>query len=396
MSGPASTTADLSPRSAAPARGDGGRRRMLLVGLGLVAVLLAVSVLGRDDAAFDGPLDPRNPGPDGAQALARTLEDRGTDVVVVRGQRALLDERVDAGTVVAVTGVEALGESTVRRLEEHAAPAAALVYAGPADVLATLAGGALEDLAAAPLAPATRPAGCSEPLVEDLVVRTRGGTGLVDEGAGTTTRCFGAADGGGAAGLVRSGATWALATPASIGNRHVLEADAAALGLRLLGQGDRVVWYVPDAGDTDVSDGVRLGDLLPPWLVPGLWLVAASVLALVLVGGRRLGPLVREPLPVVVRAAESTHSRGRLYHRTGDRGHAAQVLAGATRDRLVERLRLPSDAPRAQVAAVVASRTGRDPREVEVLLAPPLPARDSQLVELGRRLQDLEDEVRRA
>ena len=75
---------------------------------------------------------------------------------------------------------------------------------------------------------------------------------------------------------------------------------------------------------------------------------------------------------------------------------AGQVLAGATRDRLVERLRLPSDAPRAQVAAVVASRTGRDPREVEALLAPPLPARDSQLVELGRRLQDLEDEVRRA
>ena len=42
--------------------------------------------------------------------------------------------------------------------------------------------------------------------------------------------------------------------------------------------------------------------------------------------GRRLGPLVVEPLPVVVKAVESTQGRGRLYRRVRDRAHAAGIL----------------------------------------------------------------------
>ena len=110
--------------------------------------------------------------------------------------------------------------------------------------------------------------------------------------------------------------------------------------------------------------------------------------------GRRLGPLVTEPLPVVVRAAESTHSRGRIYRRTSDRGHAAWILVGATRHRLAAALRLPPGAEAAQVAEAVAARTGRDPREVLSVLTPPVPTTNARLVDLGRRLTDLENEVR--
>ena len=59
---------------------------------------------------------------------------------------------------------------------------------------------------------------------------------------------------------------------------------------------------------------------------------------------RRLGPLATEPLPVVVRAVETTRSLGRLYRRSGDRGHAAESLRRAARSRLAERLRLGSTA----------------------------------------------------
>ena len=102
------------------------------------------------------------------------------------------------------------------------------------------------------------------------------------------------------------------------------------------GQGDRLVWYVADVADLAASDGVRSPRCCRRGSSRALFLLAASVLALVLWRGRRLGPLVTEPLPVVVRAAESTRSRGRIYHRTSDRQHAAAVLVGASRRRLAD------------------------------------------------------------
>ena len=111
--------------------------------------------------------------------------------------------------------------------------------------------------------------------------------------------------------------------------------------------------------------------------------------------GRRLGPLVTEPLPVVVRAAESTQSRGRIYRRTGDRaarrGDPGRAQHG---DRLAESLQLPRGTTVETLAAAAAARTGRDPREVLDLLGNPPVTKDSQLVELGQQLIELENEVR--
>src|SRR5690606_41722785 len=42
--------------------------------------------------------------------------------------------------------------------------------------------------------------------------------------------------------------------------------------------------------------------------------------------GRRLGPLVTEPLPVVVRASETVEGRGRLYRSRRARDRAAEAL----------------------------------------------------------------------
>ena len=174
----------------------------------------------------------------------------------------------------------------------------------------------------------------------------------------------------------------------------MLESDNGALALRLLGQQDRLVWYVADSADTAASDGVGLSGLLPPWALPGLYLLLASLLGVVLWRGRRLGPLVTEPLPVVVRAAESTESRGRIYRRTGDRRHAAAILVDSARRRLIEALQLPRGTTVETLAAAAAARTGRDPRAVLGLLGHPAVTNDSQLVELGQQLIDLENEVR--
>lgn len=356
------------------------RRVPLLIGAGILVVLVVVSVLTRDSATFANPLDPRNPGPDGAQAVARVLAAHSTPVDVVRGQDALLATPVDSRTTVVVTDPGDLGTSTLDRLREHTQRAGALVVAGPAGLL-----GDLFDLGTGGVADAEVPAGCDGALLGDLVVRPRGATALSAGG------CFGT---GGGSLLVRRGNVWLLSAPETLSNAHVLDADNAALALRLLGQHQRVLWYVADSADTAASDGVSISGLLPRWFIPALSLLLAALLTVLLWRARRLGPLVTEPLPVVVRAVESTQSRGRLYRRTGDRDHAAAVLTVATRRRLLEVLRLPRHTSTPTLAAAVAARTGRDPRAVHDLLTTSVVTKDTRLVELGQQLIDLENEVR--
>ena len=72
--------------------------------------------------------------------------------------------------------------------------------------------------------------------------------------------------------------------------------------------------------------------------------------------GRRLGPLVVEPLPVVVKAVESTQGRGRLYRRVRDRAHAAEILRAATARRLAARLGCPRGTDAGALVAPVAQR----------------------------------------
>ena len=356
------------------------RRTTLLIGLGILAALVVISVLTRDTATFEDPLDPRNPAHDGGQAVARVLADNGVDVQIARGQEELLEEEVDAGTAVVVTNPGELGRSTLKRLLAHGREAGAIVVVGDSAVVGGQFG--IED---ASVQDGRHRANCEEPLARGLVVRTRDGGGLEAEG------CFGS---DGTSVLVRRDAVWLMTAPTSFTNERVLDSDNGALALRLLGQQDRLVWYVADSADTAASDGVGLSSLLPPWALPGLYLLFASLLGVVLWRGRRLGPLVTEPLPVVVRAAESTESRGRIYRRTGDRRHASAILVDSARRRLIEALQLPRGTTVERLAAAAAARTGRDPRAVLGLLGNPAVTNDSQLVELGQQLIDLENEVR--
>ena len=124
-------------------------------------------------------------------------------------------------------------------------------------------------------------------------------------------------------------------------NDQITDASNAAVMLRALGHSGRVVWYVPSREDVPAGGDAGLGSLVPPWLGPVLALGGFAFLGLVLWRGRRFGRLVPEPLPVVVRAVETTESRGRLYRRARDASRAGATLQGATRTRLADYLGLP-------------------------------------------------------
>src|SRR5262249_53661964 len=148
------------------------------------------------------------------------------------------------------------------------------------------------------------------------------------------------------------------------------------------------------------------------WAFLGLLLLA--LLALAVARGRRLGPPVVEPLPVVVRGAETVEGRGRLYHRARARGPALDVLPAAARDRLPPATSEPASDGRAHpptdgnrrgartggqvldpgaapstVVGALAARTGWPPDEIDEVLYGPPPTDDAGLVRLSAQLDAL-------
>ena len=134
-------------------------------------------------------------------------------------------------------------------------------------------------------------------------------------------------------------------------------------------------------------------DLIPDnvtWMVVQLWLTVALV---ALWKGRRIGPLVAEDLPVVVRASETVEGRGRLYRSRRARDRAAQALRSAALQRMLPRLGLAVGTPPPAVVLAIAQRTRADPESLWHILFGPPPTTDADLVQLTRALDDIERQV---
>jgi len=117
------------------------------------------------------------------------------------------------------------------------------------------------------------------------------------------------------------------------------------------------------------------------------------VVLLALWKGRRIGPLVAEQLPVVVRASETVEGRGRLYRSRRAHDRAAEALRTAALQRMMPRIGLGHDAEPPAVVMAVAERCGLSPQAVAHLLFGPPPANDSDLVNLARELDNIERQV---
>jgi hypothetical protein len=108
---------------------------------------------------------------------------------------------------------------------------------------------------------------------------------------------------------------------------------------------------------------------------------------------RRFGPLVFEPLPVLVRASETAEGHGRLYRSRRARGRAATALRSASVVRITTRTGLPQTASPEAVCRELARRTGRGEGEIHAMLFGPAPGDDAALVKLASDLDVLEGEV---
>lgn len=176
-------------------------------------------------------------------------------------------------------------------------------------------------------------------------------------------------------------------------NSGLLQQGNAALAMNLAGTQPRLVWYAPQRVEGESETSSELTDLIPDRVT---WIVLQLCLAVLLVAwwkARRVGPLVAEELPVVVRASETVEGRGRLYRSRRARDRAADALRTATLQRIVPRLGLGTQSPPPTIVTAVANRTGADPVAVGHWLYGPAPATDTELVELSHQLDTIERQV---
>lgn len=369
----------------------GGWTAVVLVGLLLAALTAAV---GSGDRGQATPLDPSSTVGSGSRALVRVLEEQGTTVDVVRGADRL-DADLSDGTVLVDDSAGVLSPAAARRIA-RTAPDVVLVTTDPRVLEAfgvdarpaggTSAGTVVDTTSC--VVPAARAAGS---------VTTSGVTYDTDDP--DVDRCAPSGDGedrrwGLLRADTRAGSVTVLGTTAALRNDTVTSAGNAALALGLLGDGDRLVWYVPTATGRDAAP--TLGSLAPPWVPSAIGLLGLVAVAAAVWRGRRLGPLVVERLPVVVRAAETTEGRARLAARVRDRTHTLDTLRVAALRRTGRSLGLPRSAHVDEVVRRAAAVTGRPVAAVGAVLVGGTVDDDRALVDGAAALDDLERAVRRA
>jgi hypothetical protein len=329
-----------------------------------------------------GRLDPDATGPDGAHALVALLRNHGVTVVVAHN----VDEAVNAarpGSLMLFGQTQRVtSESLLKRLADAAGD---LLLVEPTS------------RARAVLSPGIRNAGNSSPSdAPDCALRAANRAGSVDLGPSSTFR---AADGrvivscyGGTVVRYREHGRHVTVVGSAefITNGGLLRAGNAALAMNLAGEQPRLVWFAPQHIEGGSAANGNILDLIPAgvsWMVVQLWLTVGFV---ALWKGRRIGPLVAEDLPVVVRASETVEGRGRLYRSRRARDRAADALRAAALRRLVPRLGLGPDAPPAAVVQTIASRSRFTPQMLGHILHGPPPTTDADLIRLSRALDDIE------
>jgi hypothetical protein len=353
--------------------------------IGLVVVLAGVLLALLAGPTKPGWLDPGSADPNGSRAVAELLRGQGVTVEVAGTAAEVAAAGPDTTVLVPLGGW--LTQAQLAALRDTRAD---LVVVAPGrEVLAALA-------PAAEITAVNEPVDVREPACDLAEARAAGPVELGGElyRAAGAVGCY-PSEGGAALLRVSGNRTVTLVgAPGILQNGALAREGNASLALALLGANPRLLWFLPRPEGPAAGEERSLGELVDPgWVWAALQLGVAAVLAVVW-RGRRLGPVVTEPLPVVVRSAEAVEGRARLYRRTGAREHAALVLREACRARLEPVLGLPQGADPAATAEAVAARTGRPAGAVAALLYGAAPADDAGLVALADELDRVEREVR--
>ncbi|MFG2693868.1 DUF4350 domain-containing protein [Kitasatospora sp. NPDC048407] len=366
----------------------------------LAVLLVGAMVAGIPNNGSDWPLDPRSGAPGGIRAADQLLQQRGVSSRTAATESELgAGLRADDTTVVLGHPDELTAQQLTRLAAVHRGANSRLVLIYPDQpALKAFVPGIATYYSATDSTTAIEPA-CALPEAANAGAVQIGGESY--EPGAHDVGCY--PHGNGRNSLIsRTTGTQQVIVVGSarpFTNERLDREGNAALALGLFGAHHQLVWQTVDhsTANTAARHNKTLGDLIPDgWYWGSLQLLLAALLAVVW-RARRLGPVLSERLPAVVRASETTEGRARLYHRANARGHAAETLRRAARRRTAAALGLPhtsGDPDQATLTEAAAARLGRPAADLQQLLYGPAPSDDAALLRLADDLDDMEWQVR--
>jgi hypothetical protein len=384
------TRADTGSRVVTPTLRATGRRWLFWVAAAVFVVLVAIVILVAQGSGTAGrvPHSPVDPSPDGAKAIAQVLGQRGVDVATPTSFAEARSALEAHGTLFVVDPDHFLPTA---RLEELAKSADHLVLLSPGrDALAALAPGVR---AAGAVGSRTLTASCNLPAAARAGSVSGEGTGYRADPSADATSCFPSGNGvRSVVDLEHDGLRVTVVGTATVFTDAAVPLHGnAALALGLLGDQKHLTWYLPGIADAGTGDTPQtIGELTGAWVTPALILLLITTIAAGFWRGRRLGPLVIERMPVVVRSNETVEGRARLYQRGSARLRALDALRIGAIARLAGACGLPRTATVDDVIEAVAAATGEGSHGIRELLLDADPATDRELVALSDALLDLE------
>ncbi len=389
----------------ATARSRYRRARPLLVGAVVLVIIVLVNLLS-GTTEDDAPLSPGNPGPEGARAVVEVLAGRGVEVLRPASYEEAITLLEDGPATIFLNDArEYLSATQVAALTDAADRA---VLAEPGARQLTALGEDFDLVGPLPFDPGgdapPLTAQCADPGASLAGSLTAAGTlysgpvqcfpATIDDLAGDLTDDSSGELSGGLFVTSVDGSVAVLGAPGILANRSVTAEGHAGLALQVLGSSPTLVWFEPTGADiVAVGEGIDPLTLLPPWVdVLLVWLLICGVLA-ILWRGRRMGPLAVEPLPVLVRAAETAEGRARLYQDSGAVAHAAANLRAATLVRMARRLRIDRSASAPEILDAAARHGEHTRAHLQERILDHTPTTNRELVPWAQELLDLEKEI---
>ncbi|MFE4197795.1 DUF4350 domain-containing protein [Paenarthrobacter sp. NPDC056912] len=367
------------------------RRHLLWIAIaavlaGLVTYLAADRFSGPDDAR---PMSARNPSPDGAMALAEILGRQGVSITSTDTMNDTLGALSGKGetTVLLYDPRGFLDRSQLQSLSEAAGRV--VVVAPRLRTVSGLDG----DLRPGGVVPGAT--GILDPACNQADAKAAGPVAAQGTIYSGPVVCYAARSGGpGLYAASADGQVIVLGSSELMDNEHLTAEGNAALALRTLGSTSDLVWYIPGVSDIAADGSIpTLNELAPKWLAfVGPWLAVIALLSIAW-RGRRMGPLVFEPLPVVVKAAETAEGRARLYQDSRAVGRAADNLRAGTLGRLARHFNLGTDATVEALVDATAHRLARPAPELRAALIDFTPETEGQLVQWAQQIERIEQEA---
>jgi hypothetical protein len=362
---------------------------------GLALIVFALATALATPTTTRDAYDPQSAAPTGSRALAELL--RGQGIGVERTSDAQQALSAQPGQTLVVANPQLLPRAAVHALEGVQADVVLLgPIVTPDGYLGITIGDGVDET--------DRDPACTLPAATMAGSVRTGGVSLVAPDSTTSAEQFvgcyptPATTGAGvSASMLQStsaGPTHTVFGSAEfLTNEWIDDSGNAALAMNVMGANSTVIWWMPSPVFTGTQP---LTSLLPDGVWPILGAVVVLVVLIAFWQGRRLGPIVTEPIPVAVLASETTQGRARIYQRHRTRAQAAHHLRAHTEASLARRLGLPPGSDPDTIVSAVTAASGRPQQQVGAILYGPAPERDDELVTLGRQLADLDLEVRRS